>query len=169
MIWWRSTETKDFFPTFSSLLLLLLSLFPPWYIHWCNLSIKLHNGNERGEQIEGKDRPRYIQAILSFFNLYVDGRIAGGAYDQVEQPNSCLPAGCDLWRRESRGGYRERKRSASSLLLQQQQGKGEAYRSTTHYEKAGQYWMRKRELKNIMEVLQRKKLPGAGERERVNR
>jgi hypothetical protein len=36
-----------------------------------------------------------MQAILV-------SRIAGGAYDQVEQPNSCLSAGRDLWRRELR-------------------------------------------------------------------
>ena len=83
MICWRSGRDHDEgFSFFFSSLLLLACFLHDISTAAIYLSNKLQNWNKRGEKME--ERTNKIYASKSCFNFYVDGRIAGGAYDQVE-------------------------------------------------------------------------------------
>jgi hypothetical protein len=106
----------------------------------------------------------------------VDGGIAGGAYDQVEQqqPNSLVPLQAAviygaMEEIELREGDIERERSASLLLSNSSKEKGEVCIDRPHTMKRQAQVVNEegRRLKNIMEVLQReKRARGQAERER---
>jgi len=81
---------KDFF--FPSILLSAAASKLACFLHHtsihCYLLTSCTTEIKRGRKIEKRTNKIYVSN--SCFSLCVDGRIAGGSYDQVEQPNSCL-------------------------------------------------------------------------------